>query len=136
MKLVCRILRRYSRHVQPVWDLRNTQQKRFKSPIVRGLVPYAAVCVGGLANVFCTRWKELRDGVEVFSEDGEKIGQSTNAAYKGLLECSVARIAWCAPPLLLPPLMMQGAERYFKFGSRLTRIATESVIIGCIFTLT
>ncbi|CAG8779098.1 2356_t:CDS:2, partial [Acaulospora morrowiae] len=58
---------------------------RLKSlkPAVRGilakLVPFVAVASAGTVNVYLMRWKEIRDGIDVYDEEGNKLGKSKKA---------------------------------------------------------
>jgi tricarboxylate carrier len=80
-------------------------------PVVGRFVPFAAVAAANCFNIPCMRSKELSDGVPVFTEDGERVGESVTAARKGITEVLVSRIVMATPGMGLPPLIMNQLEK-------------------------
>lgn len=66
-------------------------------PLVGRFVPFVAVAAANCINIPLMRQKELKEGIEVFSEDGQKIGQSKTAAEKAIREVVVSRILMASP---------------------------------------
>jgi len=80
------------------------------SPLVGRFVPFAAVAAANCINVPAMRSTELENGVPVFTEDGERIGDSKKAAKKGIALVVFSRIAMACPGMAIPPLIMQKLE--------------------------
>lgn len=47
--------------------------------ILMKLVPFTAVATAGTVNVFLMRGKEITNGIDVYTEDNEKVGKSKKA---------------------------------------------------------
>lgn len=94
-------------------------------------VPFFAVAAAGSCNAALMRYKDLtcvalppslglsrvslravcpghREGIEVFSPDGESFGRSIEAGKRALGQVIATRIALPVPVLLLPPVMIEG----------------------------
>lgn len=80
-------------------------------PLIGRFVPFVAVAAANCINIPLMRQKEIKEGVEVFDEQGKKVGQSKVAAEKAIREVVMSRIAMASPGMLLPPLLMNRLER-------------------------
>lgn len=60
------------------------------------LVPFVSVATAGIVNISCMRWKEIRDGVTVFSRDEEgnkeKLGESQVAGRRAVAMTAASRV--------------------------------------------
>lgn len=84
---------------------------RSMPPLVGKYVPFVAVAVSNAINIPCMRSRELVDGIPVFTEDGERVGESTVAAKKAITQVTLSRIFMASPGMLLPPLVMARLEK-------------------------
>jgi hypothetical protein len=57
------------------------------------------------------RQNELKEGVDVQDQHGNRIGTSKIAAKKAVFETALSRIALPAPILILPPVIMSLVEK-------------------------
>jgi tricarboxylate carrier len=99
---------------------------------VTRLAPFAAVSAANIANVYATRWHEMKHGIAVTDESGSiKYGMSTVAAKNAIAQTTVSRIATAFPVLVLAPLIMNRLERtsIFKSFPKLW-IPTQLSVIG------
>ena len=77
----------------------------FKSLCMK-LVPFTAVAAAGTVNVFLMRGKEIRDGIDVFTKDGDKVGKSKKAGVSAVSQVAISRVLTNAPVLIIPPLLL------------------------------
>lgn len=88
------------------------------------LVPFASVASAGVVNISCIRWKEMRDGIEVFrlkkdaegNEEKEILGKSSKAGQLAVGQSAASRIFTNIPTLILPPVLMSVLERRGTFA--------------------
>lgn len=80
-------------------------------PLIGRYVPFAAVAAANCINIPCMRSRELTYGIPVFTEDGERVGQSTKAARKAIFQVVVSRVVMAMPGMMLPPLIMAKLEK-------------------------
>lgn len=80
-------------------------------PLIGRYVPFAAVAAANCINIPCMRSRELTYGIPVFTEDGERVGQSTKAAQKAIFQVVVSRVVMAMPGMMLPPLIMTRLEK-------------------------
>ncbi|KAI8643691.1 Tricarboxylate/iron carrier [Parasitella parasitica] len=85
------------------------------SPTVKSLcmklVPFTAVAAAGTVNVFLMRGKEIRDGIDVFTKDGQSVGKSKEAGFSAVSQVAISRILTNAPVLILPPIILGRLEK-------------------------
>ena len=70
------------------------------------LVPFTAVAAAGTVNVFLMRGKEVREGINVFTAEGESVGKSKKAGMAAVGQVAISRILTNAPVLIIPPLVL------------------------------
>lgn len=66
-------------------------------PLLGRFVPFVAVAAANCINIPLMRQKEIKEGIEVFDENGNKLGQSKVAAKKAIREVVASRIAMASP---------------------------------------
>ncbi|CAO0803630.1 unnamed protein product [Mucor circinelloides] len=80
------------------------------SPTIKSLcmklVPFTAVAAAGTVNVFLMRGKEIRDGIDVFTKEGQSVGKSKEAGFSAVSQVAISRILTNAPVLILPPVIL------------------------------
>lgn len=82
------------------------------------LVPFVSVASAGVVNISCIRWKEMRDGVEVFrltrdaddNEHKEVLGKSPAAGKLAVGQSAASRVFTNVPTLIIPPMVMAALE--------------------------
>lgn len=70
------------------------------------LVPFSAVAAAGTVNVFLMRGKEIRDGIDVFTQQGENVGKSKTAGFSAVSQVAISRVLTNAPVLIIPPVLL------------------------------
>ncbi|XP_002960929.2 sideroflexin-5 [Selaginella moellendorffii] len=79
--------------------------------LARKLIPFCAVAAADVLNLGITRRDEFLQGIKVYDEKGEEVGESRRAGAMAVSACILARVSAAAPVLLLPPLVMHRLER-------------------------
>jgi hypothetical protein len=59
--------------------------------------------------------QELKKGITIETEDGEKVGFSTNAAFAAVSQVIPSRVGMAAPAMFIPPLIMSRLEKAAVF---------------------
>ncbi|EJU01850.1 mitochondrion protein [Dacryopinax primogenitus] len=116
---------------------------RFVSAGTRALlsqfVPFVSVATAGVVNISCMRWKEIRDGVEVYrlkqrEEDGaaekEVVGKSRIAGTMAVAQTAASRVATNIPTLIIPPLLMSRLNFSNTPRGRFLQNVTQLTVIG------
>ncbi|WVW78238.1 hypothetical protein I302_100191 [Kwoniella bestiolae CBS 10118] len=110
--------------------------------ILGKLVPFASVASAGVVNISCIRWKEMRDGVEVFklkkdpvdgSESKEILGKSPKAGQMAVMQSAASRVFTNVPTLIIPPMVMTLLTRRGVFSGPRGNLAsnlTQLTLIG------
>ncbi|KAJ4337292.1 Sideroflexin FSF1 [Didymella glomerata] len=109
------------------------------------LVPFAAVAIAGVANVFLMRGEEIKHGIPVFpvlTEEEKKrvasgdlevkpLGKSKKAATIAVGETAISRVLNATPIMVLPPLILVRLQKteWLKQRPRMT----TPINIGLIF---
>jgi hypothetical protein len=57
----------------------------------------------------------VKNGIEIETEDGIVVGQSTNAAKTALMQVIPSRIGMAFPGMFIPPLIMTKLEKTATF---------------------
>ncbi|KAL7419354.1 Sideroflexin FSF1 [Cryptotrichosporon argae] len=110
--------------------------------ILGKLVPFVSVASAGVVNISCIRWKEMRDGVEVFkvtkdpvdgSEDKHVLGKSAKAGQMAVMQSAASRVFTNVPTLIIPPMVMTLLEKRGAFlgpRGKMLSTATQLTLIG------
>lgn len=92
-----------------------------KATMIRGTVPFAAVVAAAVVNLSFMRrneWSSSGQGLQVTDEDGVVRGHSTAAGMDSLKKCSVTRVIWNLPSMVLPTMLMVPLTRRSPFMAR------------------
>lgn len=100
--------------------------------VLSRLVPFAAVVSAGIANVFLMRSEELKKGISVFDDDGNKLGVSKKAALYAVGETAASRVINATPVMAVPPLILVRLQKT-KFLKGKSKLFETAVNIGLIF---
>ncbi|XP_068544420.1 sideroflexin-3 isoform X2 [Anas acuta] len=79
--------------------------------IIGRFVPFAAVAAANCINIPLMRQRELKLGIPVTDENGNRLGESVAAAQKAILQVVVSRIGMAAPAMAIPPVIMNALEK-------------------------
>ncbi|CAM9795234.1 unnamed protein product [Choristocarpus tenellus] len=102
--------------------------------LIRMTVPFVAVAGAGASNVFLMRRNELKEGVDMYDEDGRMLGKSVKAGETGLAKCAAARVIWNVPVMVLPPVIMTRLEKLplLACNPRLRMACETAVVTACL----
>ncbi|EPY82219.1 sideroflexin-1 [Camelus ferus] len=81
------------------------------SPLIGRFVPFAAVAAANCINIPLMRQRELKVGIPVTDENGNRVGESANAAKQAITQVVVSRILMAAPGMAIPPFIMNTLEK-------------------------
>uniref|UniRef100_A0A8C5W6C7 Sideroflexin-1 n=1 Tax=Microcebus murinus TaxID=30608 RepID=A0A8C5W6C7_MICMU len=81
------------------------------SPLIGRFVPFAAVGAANCVNIPLMRQRELRVGIPVTDDNGNRVGESANAAQQAIAQVVVSRIVMAAPGMAIPPFLMNTLEK-------------------------
>ncbi|TKC51653.1 hypothetical protein EI555_017641 [Monodon monoceros] len=104
------------------------------SPLIGRFVPFAAVAAANCINIPLMRQRELKVGIPVTDENGNRLGESANAAKQAITQVVVSRILMAAPGMAIPPFIMNTLEKkaFLKFGicytSVLCSVSSEKML--------
>ena len=110
--------------------------------VLARLVPFVSVASAGVVNISCIRWKEMREGVQVFRlkhddakghEEIEVVGKSSEAGKRAVGQSAASRVLTNIPTLVLPPVLMSLLEKRGTFvgpRGKLLSTATQLTLIG------
>uniref|UniRef100_A0A8B9V6T2 Sidoreflexin n=1 Tax=Anas zonorhyncha TaxID=75864 RepID=A0A8B9V6T2_9AVES len=79
--------------------------------IIGRFVPFAAVAAANCINIPLMRQRELKLGIPITDENGNRLGESVAAAQKAILQVVVSRIGMAAPAMAIPPVIMNALEK-------------------------
>jgi tricarboxylate carrier len=88
----------------------NNMVKKFP-PLIGRFVPFAAVAAANCINIPCMRSRELMQGIPIFDENGNRVGESTKAASKAISQVVISRIIMAMPGMMIPPFIMNNLEK-------------------------
>uniref|UniRef100_A0A8C4K9K2 Sidoreflexin n=1 Tax=Dromaius novaehollandiae TaxID=8790 RepID=A0A8C4K9K2_DRONO len=81
------------------------------SPLIGRFVPFAAVAAANCINIPLMRQRELKFGIPVTDENGNRLGESTKAAQQAITQVVISRILMAAPGMAIPPFIMNTLEK-------------------------
>ncbi|XP_039095699.1 sideroflexin-1 isoform X1 [Hyaena hyaena] len=81
------------------------------SPLIGRFVPFAAVAAANCINIPLMRQRELKVGIPVTDENGNRLGESANAARQAITQVVISRILMAAPGMAIPPFIMNTLEK-------------------------
>lgn len=81
------------------------------SGIVGRLVPLVAVAAANCVNIPLMRQRELLNGIDVETEDGQIVGKSKAAATQAVAQVVPSRILMAFPGMVIPPVIMNRLEQ-------------------------
>lgn len=99
--------------------LRRVPVGTLQATVIRGTVPCLAVSAAAIANLSLMRrneWTSSGEGLRVVDEDGEVRGHSVAAGMDSLRKCSLTRVVWNLPSMVLPTLLMAPLTARFAFA--------------------
>ncbi|XP_060781742.1 sideroflexin-3 [Neoarius graeffei] len=79
--------------------------------IVGRFIPFAAVAAANCINIPFMRQRELKYGIPVTDEEGNRLGDSTSAAQQAIVQVVVSRIGMAVPAMAIPPVIMNALEK-------------------------
>ncbi|XP_054019947.1 sideroflexin-3 isoform X2 [Dryobates pubescens] len=79
--------------------------------IIGRYVPFAAVAAANCINIPLMRQRELKLGIPVTDENGNRLAESTAAAQKAIFQVVVSRIGMAVPAMAIPPVIMNALEK-------------------------
>ncbi|XP_038651424.1 sideroflexin-1 [Scyliorhinus canicula] len=88
----------------------NSLTKRV-TPLIGRFVPFAAVAAANCINIPLMRQRELKHGIPITDENGNRLGESTKAAQQAIVQVVISRILMAAPGMAIPPFIMNTLER-------------------------
>ncbi|XP_054839702.1 sideroflexin-3 [Eublepharis macularius] len=80
-------------------------------PIIGRYVPFAAVAAANCINIPLMRQRELKFGIPILDEHGNRLGESKAAAQQAIVQVVVSRIGMAAPAMAIPPVIMNALEK-------------------------
>uniref|UniRef100_A0A3B3RG39 Sidoreflexin n=1 Tax=Paramormyrops kingsleyae TaxID=1676925 RepID=A0A3B3RG39_9TELE len=87
------------------------------SPLIGRFVPFAAVAAANCINIPLMRQRELKHGIPITDENGNRLGESKKAAQQAISQVVVSRILMASPGMAIPPFLMNTLEKraFLKF---------------------
>ncbi|KAJ8365298.1 hypothetical protein SKAU_G00141290 [Synaphobranchus kaupii] len=79
--------------------------------IIGRFVPFAAVAAANCINIPFMRQRELKYGIPVTDEKGNRLGESSSAARQAIVQVVVSRIGMAVPAMAIPPVIMNALEK-------------------------
>ncbi|ESO97003.1 hypothetical protein LOTGIDRAFT_159748 [Lottia gigantea] len=88
----------------------NSLVKKFP-PLIGRFVPFAAVAAANCINIPCMRSREILNGIPVFDENGNRLGESKTAAKSAITQVVISRVFMATPGMMIPPFIMNVLEK-------------------------
>lgn len=88
----------------------NNMVKKFP-PLIGRFVPFTAVAAANCINIPCMRSRELFNGIPIFDQNGNRLGESTMAAKSAITQVVVSRILMATPGMMIPPFIMNHLDK-------------------------
>ncbi|XP_020326838.1 sideroflexin-1 [Oncorhynchus kisutch] len=79
--------------------------------VMSRFVPFFAVAAANCINIPFMRQRELKYGIPVTDENGNRLGESVTAAKSGIIQVVVSRIGMAVPAMAIPPVIMNALEK-------------------------
>jgi tricarboxylate carrier len=79
--------------------------------ILARLVPFVAVASAGTVNVYLMRMKEIRDGIDIYNDEGNNLGKSKKAGASAVGQVAISRVLATTPVMTIPPLVLFQLEK-------------------------
>jgi len=101
--------------------------------IVARWVPFVAVATANAVNIPLSRQNELRNGVAIYSKNGEFLGCSKKCAKKGISQVVLSRIAMAAPGMVCIPIVMESLNKksvWFR-SNKWSHLPFQTFLLGC-----
>lgn len=106
------------------------------SPFIQRYVPFAAVAAANCVNIPLMRQNEIAQGIDVYDNNGHRVGQSRLAAAKGITQVVVSRIVMAAPGMMLLPVIMERLEKYeWMRRMHVLHAPMQVMMVGCFLTV-
>lgn len=102
-------------------------------PLVGRLVPFAAVAAANCINIPMMRLQELREGIPITDESGEKLTSSKKAARQGIAAVTFSRIAMASPGMALTPVIIESLDKRGLFQRHKWAAAPLQVLLCGVF---
>lgn len=80
-------------------------------PLIGRFVPFCAVAAANCVNIPMMRLREIRLGIPVVDQNGNRLGESKTAAKWAITQVIFSRIGMAMPGMLIPPFIMNALER-------------------------
>lgn len=87
----------------------NKLVKKFP-PLIGRFVPFTAVAAANCINIPCMRSREIMHGIPIFDANGNRLGDSKNAARSAIAQVVFSRIMMATPGMMIPPIIMNKME--------------------------
>ncbi|XP_073211867.1 sideroflexin-1 isoform X2 [Lepidochelys kempii] len=100
------------------------------SPLIGRFVPFAAVAAANCINIPLMRQRELKFGIPVTDENGNRLGESAKAAQQAITQVVISRILMAAPGMAIPPFIMNSLEK--KAFLKISTHESSSMFFGTI----
>ncbi|KAK2540654.1 sideroflexin-1 [Columba livia] len=81
------------------------------APLIARFGPFAAVASANCINIPLMRQRELKFGIPVTDEKGNRLGESTKAAQQAIAQVVLSRVLMAAPGMAIPPFIMNALEK-------------------------
>jgi len=103
-----------------------------KKLIIQRFVPLPATSLASTLNVLCMRAPEMETGIDVFDQQGTKVGTSKVAAKQAIIDTALTRAFLPIPLLLAPPCIMPFLEK-LKFVQK--SAVRHLLVNACVCTI-